>query len=420
MDLLNLGMLLDSDRYVVPVYQREFAWSREELIRLVKDIEDSRKSCKKEYYMGSLVTFHLENHYELVDGQQRLTALALLFTLSGDERRINLLYEARPSSAISLESLQSGKNKGSHVFYRSREILSSAVEKVDKKAFFEYLREHVYILRTELSSSTDLNHYFKIMNSRYPQLTKGDVVFSRLLEKLTDSKDREIAKVIWTGIDSFSSFLAGSIPERLYNRMIYGDGVAPLLDSSYKSWWKMITSHTEGDGDYITCSLDDALVFDSEEFIRPMKRSEKGGVFYSIITFEEFLMYSAALILNIDNDFDDKKILTVYSVISSLSEEEVKSFLYRLLILRYLFDCYIVKSNNDEWCLLKYKDINEYVLAFDELNETLVNLESSYALTIDTSLWLKPILTFLRDNVHATGEEILKELKSLNFNNNVT
>ena len=100
MDLLKLGMLLDSDRYVVPVYQREFAWSREELIRLVKDIEDSRKSCKKEYYMGSLVTFHLENHYELVDGQQRLTALALLFTLSGDERRINLLYEARPASAV--------------------------------------------------------------------------------------------------------------------------------------------------------------------------------------------------------------------------------------------------------------------------------------------------------------------------------
>lgn len=70
--------------------------------------------------------------------------------------------------------------------------------------------------------------------------------------------------------------------------------------------------------------------------------------------------------------------------------------------------------------MLKYKDINEYVLAFDDLNEAIVKLESSYTLNIDTPLWLKPILTFLRDNVHATGEEILKELKSLNFNNSVT
>ena len=415
MELLKLGMLLDSDRYVVPIYQREFAWSREELIRLVKDIEDSRRRCKEEYYMGSLVTFHLENHYELVDGQQRLTALALLFTLSQDNRRINLLYEARPSSAISLESLQGGENKGSHIFYRSREILSKEVEKLDKCAFFEYLREHVYILRTELSSSTDLNHYFKIMNSRYPQLTKGDVVFSLLLDKLKESKEREIAKVIWSGVDSFSSFLAGSIPERLYNRMIYGDGVAPLLDSSYISWWKMITSHTEGDGDNITCSLDDALFLDSEEFIRPMKRSEKGGVFYSIITFEEFLMYAAALILNIENDFDDKQILRIYSGVSALNSEEVKSFLYELLILRYLFDNYIIKRNNDEWCLLKYKDINEYVLAFDELNSSLVDIERLYVSSQNTPSWLMPTLIFLKSNVNATGEELLRKLKALSL-----
>lgn len=415
MDLMKLKMLLNSDKYIVPVYQREFAWSQEELIRLVKDIEDSRRCGKEEYYMGSLVTFHLEDHYELVDGQQRLTALALLFTLSNDDRRINLSYEARPASVESLESLQRGEGKSGHIFYRSREILSSEVEKVDREAFFEYLREHVYILRTELSSSTDLNHYFKIMNSRYPQCTKGDVVFSILLSKLENPKEREIAKVIWRGLDSFSGFLAGCIPERLYNRMIYGDGVAPLLDSSYKSWWKMITSHTEGDDDNITCSLDDALVFDSEEYIRPMMRSEKGGCFYSILTFEEFLMYGASLILELENDFDDKKILEVYSHISSFNSEEVKSFLYDLLILRYLFDTYIIKRNGDDWCLLKYKDINEYVLAFDEMNKKLVNLESLYASAIDTKLWLKPILIFLRKNVHSSGEELLKALESYSF-----
>lgn len=415
MDLLKLGALLDSDKYIIPVYQREFAWSEGELIRLVKDIEDSRKEGKEEYYMGSLVTFFIDGYYELVDGQQRLTALSLLFSLSGDGKKINLSYEARPSSVKSLEELQKGKTGSGHRFFKSAQILKSELEKTDKEAFFEYLREHVYILRTTLSSSTDLNHYFKIMNSRGLQCTKGDVVFSYLLEKLEDPKEREIAKVIWKGLDSFSGFLAGCIPERLYNRMIYGDGVAPLLESDYSSWWKMITSHTEGDKDNITCTLEDALVFDSEEFIRPAVRSEKGGVFFPIITFEEFILYAVELVLNKENRCDDKQILNICAFLKSLDREEVKCFLYNTLILRYLFDTYVVKRNSEGWCLLRYRDLNEYTPAFETLNRDIVNIESLYASSLDHKEWLMPLFKFLKGNVNASGVEVLNFLKSLSF-----
>ena len=141
MDLLKLGALLDSDKYIIPVYQREFAWSEGELIRLVKDIEDSRKEGKEEYYMGSLVTFFIDGYYELVDGQQRLTALSLLFSLSGDGKKINLSYEARPSSVKSLEELQKGKTGSGHRFFKSAQILKSELEKTDKRACL-YIKNH--------------------------------------------------------------------------------------------------------------------------------------------------------------------------------------------------------------------------------------------------------------------------------------
>ena len=56
-----------------------------------------------------------------------------------------------------------------------------------------------------------------------------------------------------------------------------------------------------------------------------------------------------------------------------------------------------------------------HIFDSDEMNKKLVNLESLYASAIDTKLWLKPILIFLRKNVHSSGEELLKALKSYSF-----
>src|SRR5574344_2352259 len=127
-EMLKLGSLLESDRYVIPVYQREFAWSAEELMRLVRDIEGARKSGRSEYYIGTLVTFHDGDVYEVVDGQQRLTALSLLFSLSGDGRGIRLSYESRPSSVESLEELRKGKSGKGHIFFSSALILAEALK----------------------------------------------------------------------------------------------------------------------------------------------------------------------------------------------------------------------------------------------------------------------------------------------------
>ncbi len=56
--------------YVIPIYQRNYAWERDEICALIKDIHDSMEMGKPVYYIGTLVTYKRdEDKYEVIDGQ---------------------------------------------------------------------------------------------------------------------------------------------------------------------------------------------------------------------------------------------------------------------------------------------------------------------------------------------------------------
>ena len=93
------GMTLSdifSDRYVVPLYQRNFAWRTDEIQQLLQDIWDAfQKSNTGNYYIGSLVVMKRHNgDYEVIDGQQRLTVISLIAILMGKLTRPMLFYDS--------------------------------------------------------------------------------------------------------------------------------------------------------------------------------------------------------------------------------------------------------------------------------------------------------------------------------------
>ena len=73
----NIKEILANDSYIIPRYQRNYAWGKSEISQLIKDIEEffpKANTEDKSYYLGSLVCFKRENgSFELVDGQQRHT-----------------------------------------------------------------------------------------------------------------------------------------------------------------------------------------------------------------------------------------------------------------------------------------------------------------------------------------------------------
>jgi hypothetical protein len=67
--------------YVVPDYQREYVWTEKEVQQLLQDIdEEFDVTDRREYFIGTVLVSPTaqKNHFEVIDGQQRLTTFFLL------------------------------------------------------------------------------------------------------------------------------------------------------------------------------------------------------------------------------------------------------------------------------------------------------------------------------------------------------
>jgi hypothetical protein len=88
--------------FFVPRYQRGYRWGKDEVTRLLDDIQES----KNVYYLQPIVVKAMDDgRWELIDGQQRLTTLYLILQfmrLGGlyppAEAKYSLEYETRPLS----------------------------------------------------------------------------------------------------------------------------------------------------------------------------------------------------------------------------------------------------------------------------------------------------------------------------------
>lgn len=83
--LEGVSSVLKTRRFKVPAYQRSFSWETEHVSALLNDINDAIRNKESEYFLGSIVvTGPINQRYEVVDGQQRLTTVSLLIAAIKD------------------------------------------------------------------------------------------------------------------------------------------------------------------------------------------------------------------------------------------------------------------------------------------------------------------------------------------------
>jgi uncharacterized protein with ParB-like and HNH nuclease domain len=76
----NLKELFNENLFIIPDYQRGYSWEGEQLQDIMKDIGNIAGQNNK-HYTGTIVASESKSrpgHYEIVDGQQRLTTLVIL------------------------------------------------------------------------------------------------------------------------------------------------------------------------------------------------------------------------------------------------------------------------------------------------------------------------------------------------------
>ncbi len=69
-------------RFVIPVYQRNYDWKREQCNQIFNDILGIINQRQESYFIGSIVSIHNDNsvdrEYVVIDGQQRITTITLI------------------------------------------------------------------------------------------------------------------------------------------------------------------------------------------------------------------------------------------------------------------------------------------------------------------------------------------------------
>ena len=184
-----------SGRFYVPAYQRGYRWGEVEVRRLLEDIWESRD---EPYYLQPVVVKRHGDEWELVDGQQRLTTLFLIFQymksegLQSSGAGYSLRYETRVDSAAYLEELDPDLRQKNIDFFHIYECYRCICEWVDAHAgrrqyvankFYDALFEHVRVIWYEAADDLDATTLFTRLNVGRIPLTDAELVKAILLSR---------------------------------------------------------------------------------------------------------------------------------------------------------------------------------------------------------------------------------------------
>ena len=360
------------EKYVVPLYQREYAWTDHEVGRLLADMWESYcKEPSRNYYIGTLVVKPDENGYQVIDGQQRLTTLSILYSLIGDRSKppvlrfanreeadatLDILYRVGNDDALLSEqqprlipvAMMAARTciKGFRPSLDDGSLRSMPVfdtEHVDT-GLCNYILNKVKLFRVCMQN-VDAMSYFEVMNNRGEQLKYHELLKERLVAGLKAFSGKnevagksydELAEIydrIWTAC----SYMDGNLLDHLHICFELKDGM---------HWWQL------------TCESIRMRDIEDEE-APPWERQSV------IRDFSNFLMHVLRLYvknhsLAIDVPLDERRMKSMFE--DSRIKVDPVEFLDLLIRTRLNFDKYIVKAKmvNDEVEKWRLKEVVSY------------------------------------------------------------
>lgn len=461
METTNLGKsikeIFDGQyKYIVPLYQRNFAWRQEQIEQLLQDVYEAYKAYKENnagnYFIGSLVVLKRSNgDFEVIDGQQRLTTLSLITKILRINDEPRLFYDSRPEVEEFFKAFYKSENAECSIDYPQTYHLKNAINyikdaKLDAKendktlrsiedGFKSYFANNVILVRVEIPQDTDVASYFEIMNNRGEQLQKHEILKSLMMKDLDAAQRNEFA-LIWDACSQMDipiqkSFKAGSDDTVGTRNYYFGKnydeykfkGLAEVGASNEDNPQNKRNNGENEDsekGKGIT--IDD--IIDGKKDVKSIvndfnddEKYESESQYKSIIDFPNFLMH-VFKVMSQDEEvvpLNEKFLLSKYKELEKSIKPEL--FIEKLLFCRTVFDRYVVKTtvnekdteDGEKWELIKPKNYGnkwEYIGTYNNSNGTskeqtrIVKALSMLQVTFRTRIyknWLYEVLKWFDD-----------------------
>ena len=386
--ILDKETLFDTEaHYVIPRYQRAYAWEDKEIVQLIDDINDSTG----DYYIGSLVVAKVKGKvegkvetYEVVDGQQRLTTLYLLLhylvSCGGLEGEIGktLSFDCRPNSNYTLTHIQGlllDRNSLADNEDRLEQSIMNGLKVIDQKFttgdainvadFIDRLKS-VILYRIEVPEHTDLNRYFEIMNTRGEQLEQHDILKAQLMGYLSYRCEQEFFARVWDACSDMTGYVQMHFAKEEREK-IFGSGWNNEPSDDWNDY-KVCLAMEQGEDHKVSIMSIIEPSFEVEVSDGKLEDDKTKIRFESIIGFPHFLLHVHRVFLSVESIsmdeetvlgrlLDDKRLLNDFNEVISYGRmggkrikdnkgEFARRFIMFLLRSRFLFDQFIIKRES--------------------------------------------------------------------------
>lgn len=239
----------------IPVWQRRYSWGRPEWAELWGDIE--RTVSSGEHFVGSLVVLEIESaagsprrvdRFAVVDGQQRLTTLSVLFAAIRDRITSEIPGKDEAQKTFDLLTQSSLENHGASAEYQAKLVLqesdqiqleeiakghlddeatgslidcyryfSDRIEKLDQdecERYWSHIRSKFSLAHISLGPSDNAHRIFQTLNAGGKPLKQSDLVRNFFFLLLSPTKGEEFYDNYWkpmedrledSGLESFFS-----------------------------------------------------------------------------------------------------------------------------------------------------------------------------------------------------------------------
>ena len=447
----------------IPLYQRLFAWSSGEVFQLMEDLKshfDKHPDDKKKYYLGMLTVVNQKDRLDLIDGQQRMTALALLAIgfskalttldegLASSWRNIvfddkgnpRIYFNGRSEDRDYLKRLAQSSEKqssGEYVNGKMKEGLSTVQEFLkigngdggnfkDNKALIKFARQvfnGMAFFITELpehyvNNPSSLNDYFEAMNSSGKSLEQHEILKVQLLRDQPDELKVAFTR-LWNTVSDFSKPVVpfqeddGSKTSATQKKEAHFNEYRKYLSQCRNNKIDEVIDNVcfKAD-DNLSISIASIPVEKKKETDSDEIDKEDG-----IMSFSKFLL----LVLDILNNADGKiarinpsKLLPTFK---ENPPKDIVKFYHLLLECRLLLDTYVVR-------IKKTSGGNQHILISRNQEEDvkksghrrLCQFQSMLDVSTEPHIWVLPLLDYLRNVNHEPSQmDLLKFLMSKDY-----
>lgn len=237
----SIRELLDSKKFTIDYFQREYRWTDKNIKALIEDLTTTflknydpahKRSDVKQYanyYLGPVVLLETdEGTISVIDGQQRITSISLLliylihlqkdlqtpqvnisdlvFSESYGEKSFNLSDDNRTeilTSLLAVGNYQISEEDDETVinmYNRYMDLVENFPDELAGNAlpyFIDWLKDNVILVEIKAYSEENAYLIFETMNDRGLNLTQTEMLKGYILSKIKDATKRNEINILW-------------------------------------------------------------------------------------------------------------------------------------------------------------------------------------------------------------------------------